>query len=644
MGRKKYILLTGVVLLAGCGGGGGDTSTSTGGNTNNPTYGDNYITSTYGTAKLEFPNGLVVVNQPTSGLSAQGSLGNVIVYLPHTGGQANLTVNNDSTATYIYITSNGINIYNNADFSLGSTNLSWEQVSCSATYGNTYSNEFMVKLTHSSPQETGTFNLNLQEGESINFDNFRLYDLIQQNSSNVCDLGDYFDSFTVKANVMPQVNPVSTSSCPSIDLGNGNYSVPYNATCVEFNIKDNDGVGSNHQYSLDGTNWVPVTLPASVQVDVSSLPAGSSTPINLYVGETVSNGNKSFDGVRLYSFNILKDVQAGLNIYCNDGKTGNVWQVNNGETCVFTDPTQGSNAPYTHSINFTFNDGTSSNCRLEVYKNGSLVDQGTYPCNGVNHSYVLDNADTGNGQQQVDVKLYKDYGGNNVLIDAKTFYSRINKAPTLSLNTPSSWPKEGRNFQFDLASCSDNEGDAVSLSVSNLPYGFSYTDNGNGILSVSANPVPFELPDGTSLVHHGDPDGDGRWDTLTQQIYVSCSDGVDTVTQSMNFVVLDTNRALYVTQYPAGGTYSIGYTIQDQIQCSDPDKEDVMWYNILWIYADACTDNNSSTLCVIDHSTGRYAIDILSGDVSRGYVEVEARCRDLPGGLLAGVIVIYIIR
>ncbi len=428
----RNALLYGVTALAmyGCGGNTTD-NTSPSQQPPSPRYGDNHITSVYGTAKIEFPNGVVITEQQTTqGLTTQGSQGSVTVYLPHTGGHANLTVNNDSPATYIYMTSNGNNIYNNPSFSLGSSNLSWEQVSCDATDGNTYNNEFMIKFTHSSSQEIGTFNFNLQEGESITLDNLRLYDWISQGSSNVCDLGDYFDSFSVKANVMPQVNPVSTSSCPSMDLGNNNISVPYDATCVEFNIEDTDGVGSNHRYSLDGTNWVPVTLPARVQVDISSLPSGSS--INLYVGETLSNGNESFEDVKDYLFTIYKDAQAGLNIYCNDGKTGNVWQVNNGETCEFTDPTQGSNAPYTHSINLTFNDGTTSNCRVEIYKNGTLVDQGTYPCNAVNHSYVLDNADTGTGQQQVDAKVYKDYGGNKVLIDAKTFYYKINKAPTFT--------------------------------------------------------------------------------------------------------------------------------------------------------------------------------------------------------------------
>ncbi len=172
--RESIALLICGVLLVSCGGGKDSTTTTSqpSQQPSSPTYGPNYITSVYGTAKIEFPNGVVVVNQQTTqGLSTQGSQGNVTVYLPHTGGQANLTVNNpDSSATYIYMTSNGTNIYNNPAFSLGSPNLSWEQVSCNATDGNTYNNEFMVKLTHSSPQETATLNINLSERQSITLD------------------------------------------------------------------------------------------------------------------------------------------------------------------------------------------------------------------------------------------------------------------------------------------------------------------------------------------------------------------------------------------------------------------------------------------------------------------------------------------
>jgi len=430
--RESIALLICGVLLVSCGGGEGSTTTTSqpSQQPSSPRYGDNYIISVYGTAKIEFPNGVVMTNQQTTqGLTTQASQGSVVVYLPHTGGQANLTVNNpDSSATYIYMTSNGNNIYNNPSFSLGSFNLSWEQVSCVATDGNTYSNEFMVKLAHSSPQGTGTFNFNLPEGQTTTLDNFKLYDLIQQN--NVCNLSDYFDPYIVKANTMPNVQPMNTFSCPFMDLGSGNYSVPYNATCFEVNISDVDNVGSNHQYSLDGISWHSITLPGNVQIDVSSLPAGSSQQINLYIKETITNGSVSFEDVKNYTFNVHK--QAVITIYCNDGKTGNVWQVNNGETCEFTDPTQGSNAPYTHSIDIVFNDDTTNNCRVEVYKNNNLVYQRIYPCNALNYSYVLDNADTGTGQHQLDVKVYKDYGGSEVLIDAKTFYYRINKAPTVT--------------------------------------------------------------------------------------------------------------------------------------------------------------------------------------------------------------------
>ncbi len=120
------------------------------------------------------------------------------------------------------------------------------------------------------------------------------------------------------------------------------------------------------------------------------------------------------------------NFKAELKIYCSDGKTGNVWQVNDGDECVFTDPTQGTDPPYTHSIQIAFNDGTSDSCKIEIYKNSTMVYQSSYTCNSLNHSYILDNADTGRGRQRLDFKVYK----NSTLIDTKALYYKINKAPT----------------------------------------------------------------------------------------------------------------------------------------------------------------------------------------------------------------------
>jgi len=430
------LLAAGVFLIAGCGGSGGD-NTSQQPSAPNPTIGPNYITSAYGTAKIEFPNGVVITNQTTQGLSIQSSQGNVTVYLPHTGGSADLTVNNpDSPATYMYVASGGQNIYNNTALSLGSNNLTWEQVSCSATDGNTYSNEFMIKLSHSSPTETATINFNLSEGQSITFDVFNLYDLITKGNSNVCDAGDYFDSFTAKANAMPSLTPVSTASCPLNDLGNGNYAVPYNGTCVEVEVRDVDGVGSNLQYSSDGGNtWNSISsLPATIQLDVSSLSQGSSQTYNIILRETVSNGSASFTDEKGNTLTIHKDAQATLNAYCIDGKTGNIFQPGNGGSCTFTDPTQGANAPYTHKIRFTSNNG-SGTCDIEVYKNGNLIAQASYPCDSLNHEVVINNNDTGQGVQQIDAKIYSNYGGNRVLLDQVNIQYRVNQAPTISAFT-----------------------------------------------------------------------------------------------------------------------------------------------------------------------------------------------------------------
>ena len=84
-----------------------------------------------------------------------------------------------------------------------------------------------------------------------------------------------------------------------------------------------------------------------------------------------------------------------------------------------------------------------------------------------------------------------------------------------------------------------------------------------------------------------------------------------------------------------------------QIQCSDPDKEDVpnLWYNMLPIEGpDACLDNDPFTACDIDHSTGWTSFLVLPSDASRGYVDVEYRCRDPPAGDVDAFIATYYIQ
>ncbi len=516
---KKALLLGAVLNLPfiGCGGG-SSTSDNTTNNTNTqPKVGENYITSVYGTAKLVFKNGVIKSTNTPTGVYAQGNQGNVVVYLPHTGGDFTLTANNpDDPATYVYAVSNGTNLCNDASFSIVSTNASCVNVS-GYDYANnqTFTNEPMIKINHAQATETATFHLQGNEGQTKTMSVFRLYDLIQQGNNTVLNLGDYFQSFTIQFNDMTNAAVVSDTTCPAFDDGNGNVHVPYNATCLKIKLEDVDTIGTNHQYSLDGgTTWQTFTSPYTLQLDVSGLAPGSSQNVRVDVEEQIgtANGNAIWDSIS-YVWNVIKDAQPGINAYCVDNVSGNTWNVNSGDTCVFSDP-QG-NTGIQYYVKITLND--TGTCNVVVYKDGTQVDNQTMSCANLQYAYGIDASEKGTRVHNVSIEVYRTDYGSPVLIGNVNVNYRVNVAPTLS-------------FFFQPALMKDGT----------TAYKYYVNESINGSIQGSNS-------DGDVLTCYLDFNNDGTID--------------QTINNCENLTSLSTS-------YPSPGTYTIKATVTDGVDSS----------------------------------------------------------------------------
>ncbi len=504
MKLPRNLLLLSALLstkLIGCKGTASD-ATETQNNQTYPTAEQNYITSVYGTAKLVFKNGVVKYQSSPSGVYAQSNQGTVTVYLPHTGGEFSLTVNNpDDPATYVYAVSNGTNLCNDPSFSTVSANASCVNVSgYDAVNNQTFTDEPMIKINHSQATETATFRLQGSEGQTKTMSIFRLYDLLQQGNKPALNLGDFFRSFNVRFNDITNATVVSDATCPALDDGAGNVHVPYNATCLKIKLEDADTVGTNHRYTLDGgTTWQTFNPPHTIQLDVSGLAAGSSQSIGVGVREQVGsvNGNAVWDS-KSYTWKVIKDSQPGINLYCTDNISGNTWSVNSGGTCVFSDPRGSTGVQY--QIKFTLND--SGTCNVVVYRNGTRVDNQTMPCANLQYSYSIDASEKGTGTHSVSVEIYRTDYGSPVLTGSASVNYRVNTAPTVSLNLQPATMKDGTTaYKFYVNESingsvqgSDNDGDALSCYI--------YKDSADTTpaltISNCENPVGFTLSYGTA--------------------------------------------------------------------------------------------------------------------------------------------------
>jgi len=136
----------------------------------------------------------------------------------------------------------------------------------------------------------------------------------------------------------------------------------------------------------------------------------------------------------------------------------------------------------------------------------------------------------------------------------------VNDAPVLA-TIPNQTTAEGDTLGFDV-SCTDVDNPNVQLTVSNLPLGVSFVDNGDGTATFGYTP-------NFNVVSH--PASPPTTDTVLSGINVTCRDGSATDSQSFSITVQDTNRP------PSANNQTLTLNEDTQIaltlSSSDPDGD-----------------------------------------------------------------------
>ena len=114
-------------------------------------------------------------------------------------------------------------------------------------------------------------------------------------------------------------------------------------------------------------------------------------------------------------------------------------------------------------------------------------------------------------------------------------------------------------------SCSDADGDPVSLSASGLPSWLQATDNGDGTMTLGGTPS-------YDYVQHPDTQ---RTDNIT----ITCTDGKAQVQKTLQLTTDDVNRPPYFTTTPPAQTvYRVGDTYYYDADAVDPDGDTLTFY------------------------------------------------------------------
>jgi VCBS repeat-containing protein len=132
----------------------------------------------------------------------------------------------------------------------------------------------------------------------------------------------------------------------------------------------------------------------------------------------------------------------------------------------------------------------------------------------------------------------------------------VNDPPVLS-SIPDQIVAEGDTLTV-FFTCTDTDGDALTLSYSNLPPGATFADNGNGLGTLIYSP-------GFDVVQHPSSSA------LFRGIQIICSDGIATHIQTFDVTVLDVNRP--PTAFDQGVGTPEDTPIDITLSCSDPDGD-----------------------------------------------------------------------
>ena len=409
----------------------------------NPTYQeDNKVVlySEYGNAKLKIKNAVLIRDTTRAGTEHTTELA-----VPHTGTSSIQLQINDGDSDYVYVYGK-IGNSNLADDSKFGINSGEEIVQVSGKdYSNDeqFTNEKMIKVSIS--DGTGTLNWRYtdntgnSEGQTFEINTLRLYNLLTQGSEKVLDLGDYFSSFKIKFNALPQPQIVGTNNCPvnAVDTNNDGvadrYEIPPNYDCVSIRFNNPDNLSYNPQYSLDGTNFNDLDYDTTYDIESLGLSQGSTTTKTITVKEYLDSEQTVLDQGTKTLPTIYKDVDkvgnTDLNGTVQDYATGNTWSVGDLGTAEFADPGSNENAGVITVTGSSANYGT---CNVYIRKDGTVLSNQTMPCNNINVSYTVPASDKGTGWHGIEFYIYKQYnnGSKEVGVDRFTIDYKVNESPS----------------------------------------------------------------------------------------------------------------------------------------------------------------------------------------------------------------------
>ncbi len=402
--------------------------------------------SEYGLASLKF-NNTVLVEKIV--ITRSGNFHNKEIFVPHNGTQSvQLTVTvNDGDDNEIYVAiknNNGRNLVEDPVFGINNNSGEIVQVSGVDTENNDYNNYKMVKVPLTNGQGTLDWKyVKAMEGQVVDME-IDLYNKFDQGSETVLDLRDYFSSFKLHGNTLPNivikptpycpVNPVDTNNDGTVDR----YEIPPNYDCVSIGFTNPGDVGFNPRYSLDGTNFNPIDFDNPVNVNSLNLAQGNTMTKQVWIKEYLDSNNTIVDQTTKTTPTIYKDVRKVGNTELiatyHDNTTGNEWVVNDLGGGEFADPGSNDTAG---TITVTGSSATYGTCDVHVRKNGNELYNQTMPCNNINISYTVPASDKGAGWQGMEFKVYKIYkkGPNDtdtqeIFVDNLAVDYKVNKTPT----------------------------------------------------------------------------------------------------------------------------------------------------------------------------------------------------------------------
>ncbi|TCK06285.1 hypothetical protein CLV27_0086 [Phorcysia thermohydrogeniphila] len=445
-GKKNFLSGTAVLLLllSSCGGGGSNVS-QVSEQTDQQIVVNPVIESSSGIALLKFKNA-VLIEEPT-----RASYNRVVV-APHTGAtNVQLEIRDvDNPYVYVYAKVNGVDLPNDPKFGIVDGSGTVETLTAHDLVNNEdITDTKFIKVSIDPETKTSILTFNYadstgnSEGMTFNVNPFRLYNLVTQDNSNILDLGDYFESFVIEFNHLPIVEFTVSDNCPAnkveIDGQLVRLEIPPSKNCVALSFTNVDSKGFSPQFSVDnGTTWSDIDYSSPNDANVTIEPGNKFSSFSLQVKEALDDSGTIFDSVqRTINVEVYRDVNkvgaSGLNIEVNDLNSGNTWNVSDGDSVVFVDPRDNTNAG---TIRISGSSASYGRCNVYIKKDGTTVATVTdLPCSSIDATFTAPATDRGTGEHTLTFEVKKVYstgtGTFEDTVDGVTVIYKVNQAPQI---------------------------------------------------------------------------------------------------------------------------------------------------------------------------------------------------------------------